>query len=328
MLDEVMRPGSVTEYQGLHQLVFKAMGSNFDLWIAVDSEQVASKALVAAKRFIDEAEQVMSRFREDSDLSELNGNSGKRKQVLPLLFEVIGVALDAAALSFGIYDPTVLPSLMAAGYDRNFDEIESDALQNDVTGPPADSSWSDITLDPSDCSVTSPSGVLIDLGGIGKAWTAHRAADLLSQTGPCIVSAGGDIAVRGQPYPGEGWLVGIKDPLHAGRQITTLELTTCGVATSGTDHRRWTRNGIAGHHLIDPRTGQSAETDLMSVTAIAFDVLAAERLALSAMILGSEQGLSLIENDRGSEGLLVFSDGRHITTSQFDTLLASGGATR
>ena len=329
MLDELTRPDSEPNYEGLHQLAFRAMGSSFDLWVAAEAEDAARIALSEARLFIEDAEQVMSRFRDNSDLSDLNRRSGQRSQVVPMLFEAVSVALEAAAGSSGIYDPTILPALIAAGYDRSFDDISASGADNSTSLPEqdllADRMWSAIKLDRSDHSIMLPVGVQIDLGGIGKAWAAHRSADLLFQTGPCIVSAGGDIAVRGEPYPDEGWFVAVKDPLGSGKPIMTLEVATCGVATSGIDHRSWTLNGVASHHLIDPRTGRPAETDLVSVTVIAPDVLIAERLALTSMILGSEQALDLIENERGSEGLLVFTDGRNVSTSQLDSILAPGG---
>ncbi len=329
MLDEATGLDADIEYEELHQLAFHAMGSSFDLWVACKSGEAARMALSDARRFVDDAEQVMSRFREDSDLSALNRKAGQRAEVVPMLFKVIQVALEAASRSKGIYDPTVLPALVAAGYDRSFVDLQNDdapfAAAEAAPQAVADQAWNLIELDESDHAITLPAGVQIDLGGIGKAWAAHRAADILEHTGPCIVSAGGDVTVRGEAYPGEGWFVAIKDPLCPERQIANLEVSTSGVATSGIDRRRWTRNGVTAHHIIDPRTGRPAETDLLSVTVIAPDVLIAERLALTAMVLGSQRALDLTENECATEALLVLVDGRRLHTSRFSTLLAPVG---
>ena len=85
----------------------------------------------------------------------------------------------------------------------------------------------------------------LDLGGIGKGFAAERVAELLALTGPSLVSAGGDVAVRGVPTEGT-WAVAVDDTL-------TLGLTRGGLATSGRDRRRWRRGGVEQHHLIDPR---------------------------------------------------------------------------
>lgn len=331
MLDEAIDLKSDTGYEELYQLTFRAMGSSFDMWVASEAEDAARIALAETRLFIDDAEQVLSRFREDSDLMALNRSAGQRNPVVPMLFEVVRIALDAAKKSAGIYDPTLLDAVVSAGYDRNFSDIQNDDFHFDETDEvlsnSAKQTWKLIELNEPACAITLPPGIRIDLGGIGKAWAAHAAADILEKTGPCIVSAGGDIAVRGEPYPGEGWLVGIRDSKSPGKQVANVEVSSCGVATSGIDQRRWTRNGVTAHHIIDPRTGQPAESDLLSTTVIAPDVLIAERIALTAMVVGSEKALELIENEAGCEGLLVAADGRRISSSRFGALLAPvGGA--
>ena len=90
-------------------------------------------------------------------------------------------------------------------------------------------------------------GAKLDLGGIGKGYAAERAADILAAAGPCLVDAGGDVAVRG----GHAWPVGVE----TGEGVVTLALERGALATSGSDRRRWTRGGEERHHLIDPRTG-------------------------------------------------------------------------
>ena len=118
-------------------------------------------------------------------------------------------------------------------------------------------------------------GVKLDLGGIGKGFAAERVAEQLALTGPSLVSAGGDVAVRGVPTEGI-WAVAVDDTL-------TLGLVRGGLATSGRDRRRWRRAGIEQHHLIDPATGRPSETDLVRVTAIGADGVDAEVLAKDAL---------------------------------------------
>src|SRR4029078_9565370 len=100
-------------------------------------------------------------------------------------------------------------------------------------------------------------GARVALRGSGKSSAAERVATVLSLAGPCLVSAGGDIAVRGVPSVGT-WPVAVSDDL-------TLGLTHGGLATSGTERRRWRRGGVEQHHLIDPETGRPAASDLIRV---------------------------------------------------------------
>ena len=124
---------------------------------------------------------------------------------------------------------------------------------------------------------------------------------MLALTAPSLVSAGGDVAVRGVPTEG-AWAVAVDDTL-------TLGLTHGGLATSGSDRRRWRRAGVDQHHLIDPSTGRPAETDLLRVTAIGTDAVDAEVLAKDLFFAGSAEAL-----ERDLPAVLVTTDGRTLTT--------------
>jgi FAD:protein FMN transferase len=128
--------------------------------------------------------------------------------------------------------------------------------------------------------ITLEEGVRIDLGGIGKGYAAERAAELLATAGPCLVNAGGDIATRGGVWP-----VGVE----TGTEAITLELSGGALATSGRDRRTWRRAGRTLHHVIDPRTGVPAETDVLRVTVVASDAVAAEIAATSLFLVGAAQ---------------------------------------
>ncbi len=134
-------------------------------------------------------------------------------------------------------------------------------------------------------------GVRLDLGGIGKGYAADRAAELLALAGPCLVNAGGDVAIRGGSWP-----VGVDGAV-------TLELSDGALATSGRDRRRWRRAGRELHHLIDPATGLPAETDLLRVTAVGSDAVEAEVLAKWLFLAGEAEAArerhSLRARDRG-----------------------------
>ncbi len=117
------------------------------------------------------------------------------------------------------------------------------------------------------------------LGGVAKGWAAQQAMRRLKQYGPALVDAGGDIAVSGLKAGGQPWLVGIDDPWHVAENLGTLRLGRCGVATSGRDHRRWQQDGRWQHHIIDPRTGEPAVTDVLTATVVAPNVMEAEMAA-------------------------------------------------
>jgi thiamine biosynthesis lipoprotein len=158
-------------------------------------------------------------------------------------------------------------------------------------------------------TLTLPFGLGLDFGGVAKGWSAQKAMEQLRAEGPALIDAGGDIAVSGSRADGGPWKIGVADPFHPGEEIEVLHLNQNGVATSGKNRRRWLRNGLLQHHLIDPLTGQPAETDLLTVTVIAHDVLQAEAAAKAAFLLGSHAGLEWIDTHPDLAGLLILDNG-------------------
>jgi thiamine biosynthesis lipoprotein len=144
-------------------------------------------------------------------------------------------------------------------------------------------------------------GVRLDLGGIGKGYAAERAARLLATAGPCLVSAGGDIATRGGRWP-----VGVQ----TGHGTLTLELSAgSGLATSGRDRRTWRRAGRVLHHLIDPSTGAPATSDVLRITVVADDAVDAEISATSLFLAGVD-GAAEEADAAGVPAVIVGEDGR------------------
>jgi FAD:protein FMN transferase len=302
--------------QDLHRLEFRAMGSQMSVWVVTEDEQTARTRLIAACAFIRAVETRLSRFRPESELSRLNTLRGSTFKMSPLFAEILDDALRAAEFTEGLYNPTVLNALESAGYDRTFEAIEDDQNQP-ASVAPFQSDWRGISLDRPESTVVLPIGVSLDLGGIVKGWTAERAADILAPLGPCLVDAGGDIAVRSSPFDQAGWPIGIADPQDPDSDLALLLVHNRGVATSGSDFRRWRRGDQSQHHLIDPRTGRPADTDLSTVTVVAADAVEADVHAMVAMILGSLEGCRYLERQTDVEGLLVTEGGQRMITSGF-----------
>jgi thiamine biosynthesis lipoprotein len=258
----------------------------------------------------------LSRFLPESELSQLNARTGETVPVSSMLWEVIGCALQISCNTGGLYDPTILDVLETAGYDRTWQAVVDD---HRLPGTVArrHTGWRDIRLDPDVQRVTLPPGVRLDLGGIAKAWASDRPADRLSCLGPCLVDAGGDIAMRGRPMGMTGWTIGVADPLQAETDLAVLVIGDGGVATSGIDYRRWRRGGMVQHHIIDPRFGRPAETDLLTATVVASSAMQADVHALTALILGAQHGSRYLVSQQGVEGLLVGPDGSRLATPGF-----------
>ncbi|HEY8645209.1 MAG TPA: FAD:protein FMN transferase [Gaiellaceae bacterium] len=266
------------------------MGTTIELLVEADD---AEQAFDASAAEFERLEQVMSRFRPTSELSRLN-----RDGVIDAsqeLAEVVELALAARERTGGRFDPTVHDALVGLGYDRTFAEIDPD---NATPATPARCGGG-VNVDGRRIAVEP--GYRLDLGGIGKGFAAERVAQVLALAGPCLVNAGGDVAVRGVPAQGT-WPVAVDASL-------TLGLDRGGLATSGCDRRRWRRSGAEIHHLIDPATGLPAVTDLIRVTAVGADAVDAEVLAKTLFLGGSGAAIA-----SDVPAVLVTGDGRTIRT--------------
>lgn len=170
----------------------------------------------------------------------------------------------------------------------------------------------DVVADAEAQTIRVPAGAHLDFGGVAKGWAANQAMLALSTYGSALFSAGGDIAVSGPRANGDAWDISVEDPFEPGAFMEMLYLERGGVATSGKDYRNWMRAGVPQHHIIDPRTGLPAETDIITATVIAPTAMHAEALAKAVLISGSEAGLAWLDSDDSLAGLLVLENGQRI----------------
>ncbi len=280
----------------MERRTFRAMGTDVELLLDAPPSVESFLALAVAERELERLEALLSRFREDSELSTLNREG--RIHAGPDLRRVTELAIAAKASSHGRFDPTVHDALVAAGYDRSFAHLEGQVA---VARPPARCGGR-VSVDPVTGIVELEPGFRLDLGGIAKGYAVDRLCDLLEERGPCLVDAGGDIAVRGG-----GWPVGVE----TGDGLLTLELSDSALATTGVDRRRWSTTRGEAHHVIDPTTGRPAEGDLLRVTVVAATAADAEVLAKTLFLAGA----ALAEEEANAEGVpavLVTRDGRTV----------------
>jgi thiamine biosynthesis lipoprotein len=300
--------------------VFRAMGCQVEVQLIHDADSVVDHAvglaLAAAEARFRMYEQELSRFIATSDLSLLNRAAGCGPMLVsPTLGEVTQHALAAAQATDGMFDPTLGTVLAHLGYDRPF---PFPAIGNDGAIPVllpvhhADA-WRAIVVDPAAGTIALPAGVALDFGGIGKGWAVDRMVAILRHAHGVhggLVNAGGDVRVWGTaPDAAPDWTVGVEDPRDTDRDCAVLGVSDNAVTTSSTSYRRWRRGDRWVHHLLDPRTGQSAETDLAAVTVVGPSAMWAEIHAKVALLHGAAGGWAYLDAQPGYEGLLIAADG-------------------
>lgn len=324
---------------------FRAMNTEIIFQLAIDEDEPAAaaqqeearQALETAAAALRALEARLTRFQSSSELSALNRAAGDWFLASETLFEIVQLARDAREATNGLFDPTILNALEAAGYNRSFDEIGQREQPANHREPPR--AGGRIDLDPARRAIRLEPGTRLDLGGIAKGWIVDHIID-----GPlhgyknALVSAGGDLRARGGPEPGQPWYVGIQDPRQVETDaphtpIAVLPLTHGALATSGALKRWWLVEGQRRHHLIDPRTGQPAAEQpahasgsaehILTATALAPLCWQADILAKLFLLTAPEQRASLAPWPVAWSWLLVTSSGGILPAPNLKTYLDS-----
>lgn len=273
----------------------RALGGSMRIVVTRPESLAAAKA--AADQVVAEIDAAASRFREDSELSQLNRAPGREVAVGPLLAKAIAAALRGASITGGAVDPTVGSAVRLAGYDGDFAGIpaEGPSIRLVARRIPG---WEAIRFSAALRTVLIPEGVEIDLGATAKALASDLAAEAASRAmggAGALVSLGGDISVAGEP-PADGWSIQVSEdsaaPIREGEE--TVSITSGGLATSSTTVRRWTRGDAVLHHIIDPATGLPAQSRWRSATVAAATCVDAN-IASTAVIVKSQHAVAWLE---------------------------------
>jgi thiamine biosynthesis lipoprotein len=280
----------------MERRVFRAMGTDVELLLDAPPGVKTFLILAAAEQEMSRLEGLLSRFREDSELSALNRAGSLHGG--PELIQVTRLAVAARLRTGGRFDPTVHDALVAAGYDRTFEQLEGRVA---ATTRPARCGGR-VDIDRQTALIELEPGFRLDFGGIAKGYAVDRLCTMLAAAGPCLVDAGGDIAVRGGSWP-----VGVE----TADGVLTLQLTGGAIATSGIDRRSWSSDVGPAHHVIDPTTGRPADRDLLRVTVFADSAAEAEVLAKSLYLAGAAKAAREAD-DLGTPAVLVTRGGRTV----------------
>lgn len=242
-------------------------------------------------------ERIFSRTDKSSEASQLNRSEDELLPISEDTYTVLEKALWCSELTDGKFDITVCSVSELWDFENQIipsrDEI-AEALKN---------------VDYQSIEINSSSACLhgkkIDLGGIAKGYIADRLAEYLQKNGAenGVANLGGDIKLFGNKAQD----VKIQSP--NGGYAAVISVSNCAVVTSGTYERHFERNGINYHHIIDPTTGYSAETDLASATVICSSALTGDALSTSCILLGKEKAAELIEDIDETEAVFIANNG-------------------
>ena len=285
---------------------FQALGTVNTVSCDVQEERLeaARDRLRSIRETVCKADDLWSVFKPDSLINRINDRAGLGPvPVDERTFRLLERSLEAARLSGGAFDPTV--GAQTAAWRRQRDKGES--FQANAA------SWSTLELDAKQqTAFLRQAGVRLDLGGIAKGFLLSEATELMRQAGigNAILNFGGSVSVLGGSAP-----VGIRDPFSplnagGGKSLARLWCRNELVITSGV----YEQNPACGHHILDPRTGHSADRGLLSVTLCGTDGALLDALATACIVLGPEESAKLCQT-KGIEAVFVLDNGQVLATN-------------
>lgn len=287
----------------------------FDTVNTITAPILDTSTMAAVKDACLRYEKLFSRFDEQSQLYRINNAHGAPVNVDPELARFIETALSYCEASGDLFDITM-------GSVTRLWNFKNGTIPNerDARAALAHVDWRNVHVTGSTVQLADPEACL-ELGGIAKGYIADGVLEILANHGVkhAIVNLGGNVAVMGGRPDGTPWQVGLRQPIASHGTPVTASFAVVGlmsgsVVTSGVYERAFTSNGKAYHHIIDPRTGFPAESDVISATVISRTSLEGDGYSTSLILMGVEGALQFAEQHPEIDIVLVDVRGRVFAT--------------
>lgn len=289
------------------------LGSDAVVTLVAADELAADDLFTEIWQRIDKFDQRFSRFKSDSELTRFNNAAGKSVTISPAFRELLVASEKMSEQTDGLYNPFVLPELQRAGYEGSWPNTEqSDACMDYKNRTMVSASALEISGD----TARIPAESAFDSGGIGKGYLLDELGAVLDRQklAGYWLSLGGDILCSGQDVDGKAWRIGIQHALQTDEVVAHVGNERggkLGIATSGVTKRKGVKDGKPWHHLIDPRTGQPAETDVLTATVTADSATEADVYAKCLVLLGSKNAKAFVESHHIPHAVLQVSETNH-----------------
>lgn len=286
----------------------------------------AQEAVEAGIAEIQRLDDLLSTGKDTSEVAQINANGGG------VLSEdtdyLVKRALDIYQSTNGAFDISIYPVMQLWGFTTGNFVVPS---ESDLAAKLAlvDAGKIILSEENGQTSISLPEGMEIDLGGIAKGYTSGRVMDVMKSYGikSAVINLGGNAHVLGNKTDGSQWKVGIQDPEDENGYLGGVSVTDKAIITSGGYERYFVDKdtGVKYHHIIDPKTGYSANNGLISVTIVSADSTLADGLSTSLFVLGTEDAITYCEEhcaEDGFDAIMEDEDGKlYITDGIYDDFI-------
>lgn len=271
----------------------------------------AQAALQEAEECIQQVEGLWSVTDEDSEIYQANHSGGQPVTVSEETAEIISFALEMAQRTGGALDPTIYPVLTAWGFTTDSKQVPS---QQQIAQLLEQVGYDRIQINGSELTV--PDGMELDLGAVGKGYTADLVTEILRRHGvtSALISLGGNIQAIGSRPDGSDWRLGIRAPWESGN-LGVLTVSDAAVVTSGGYENYFDdEQGNIYWHILDPSTGYPADSGLQSVTIVGREGKMCDALSTALFVMGAQSAEQYWRENGGFEMLLVTDSGEMLIT--------------
>lgn len=261
----------------------------------------------------------LSMFNQESTISKVNNNQPVELDLLFLTVWKTGQYVSDC--THGAFDMTVAPLVDLWGFGLKNRDVVTDAEVDSVREYVG---YELVVLEDGVIHKAYPE-MRIDAGAIAKGYACDVVADTLEAYGctDFCIEIGGELVVKGLNSKGVNWHIAINKPVEdslcVNREIQeVVELTDCGMATSGNYRNFYEIDGKKYSHTIDPRTGYPVSHNLLSATIVAPDCMTADAWATACMVAGLEKAQTWIKNRRDIKGYLIYEENGELKTWKSD----------
>ena len=286
------------------------MGSPFKLVFYANNDSVAQIAANKAFGRVEQLNEIMSDYRDGSEINRLSAQSGKGKwvHVSKDLFDILAVSQDISSKTGGAFDATLGPLVQMWRHATRKsifptkEEIEDSKKRTGYQKMKMKASTQSVLL--------TQKGMRLDIGGLGKGYAAEEAIKELKKLGitSAMMDAGGKIVLANPPPGSKGWKITVS---NGNDSLKTMELANVALATSGPTYRFMEYKGVRYSHIVDPQTGIGLLFHVRT-TVISPDGTVADALATAFSVAGIANTKKYMKHFPASKVWLVEKQGQHV----------------